>query len=172
LGKAEYKYNPNEGNAIRQECRLKSHQRQTVILTARLGVETVSTFTRSVSAHEFMDATPYGHSLLISAKPCSHVACTCSWTRTAQPRATDLRSCIGTRWMIHSETRNGKAGPMIDQNNVYPPNGIDGVEISEFLSRRFPVLSWRFVVVQVVSTQHIISPHHITVSVWVPHPTK
>jgi hypothetical protein len=83
LGRQRTNIFPNDGNEIRQECRLKSHQRQTVILAARLGVEAVSTLASSVSAHEFMDATPYGYSLLRSAKPCSHVACTCSWTRTA-----------------------------------------------------------------------------------------
>jgi hypothetical protein len=58
---------PNDGNGIRQDCRRKFW----------LSVCADVTLASSVSVHEFMDAIPYGYSLLVSAKACSRVACTC-----------------------------------------------------------------------------------------------
>jgi hypothetical protein len=73
LGKVEYKY---------QKCRHKSHQRRSALLTARWFFESAPTFANSMKTNQFMNTPSYGNSLFISAKACTYVACTRSWTRT------------------------------------------------------------------------------------------
>jgi hypothetical protein len=51
-----------------------------------------------------MDAIPYGYSLLVSAKACSRVVCTCCWTKTVFARNSVDSIFVVPAWREEDET--------------------------------------------------------------------
>jgi hypothetical protein len=92
-----------------------------LLLTARLVFESVLTLASSTRAHQFMDAPPYGCSLLISAEACSHVAYTCSLTRTVSTCTDDSNKADSVfavpAWCEEDETATEGLLPIHQWNN-------------------------------------------------------